>query len=119
MPVQVTSIISYTEVLTRLTKRHKEIISIFRRFNIPMNNKMVLEAMRRYYPRMEISSITGRMYELEGKRKKKDDKNRLYDFEDNKARPKILIKHHTASCPETGRTTDFYILNSHYKDILA
>lgn len=87
MPVQVTSIISYYEVLNTLSKRHKEVLLAMKHLKCA-NNLMVSK-----YLNLPINSITPRMNELRTKG--------------------IIIYHHTEACPINKRSTRFYTIKSY------
>lgn len=92
MPYQVTSLISYFEALQTLSKRHKEVLLALKHLNIA-NNLMISR-----YLGLPINSITPRILELREKG--------------------IVIYHHTASCPITKRSTNFYTIKDYIKQVM-
>lgn len=97
MPVQNTSIISYYIILEELGFRQIEVLKCLKKLNVA-NNKMILEEMRKTYPKMDISSICGRMKELR--------------------ELKIVRLNHTGICPFTSEQTKFYSIVSYVEGIL-
>ena len=93
MSVQVTSIISYYEVLNTLGDRQKEVLLALKHLKIA-NNLMISN-----YLNLPINSITPRMNEL---RKKG-----------------IVIFHHTAACPITKRASKFYTIKSYISEVMG
>lgn len=91
MTYQVTSLISYYEVLTKLGDRQKLVLLGFKNIGKPANNLMISKFLN-----LPINSITPRCQEL---RKKG-----------------IIIFHHTSACPVTGRASNFYVIKSYIKD---
>jgi len=102
MPVQETSVISYYNILNELSERQKEVLICLKKIKIA-NNTLILKEMNKKYPRMQISSITGRMKEIREKQTEKPYKN-----------SPIIRLHHVGACPETGNTTKFYCLVSYF-----
>lgn len=87
-----TSVISYYAILEELSERQKEVLICLKKLGGTANNKMIHEEMKKKYPRMDISSISGRMYELRNDKKRKG----------------ILMFDHSGRCPITNETTKFY-----------
>jgi len=92
MTVQVTSIISYYEVLNSLSRRHKEVLLAMKHLGIA-NNLMVSRLLN-----LPINSVTPRLLELRHKG--------------------IIIYHHTGSCPITKRSTRFFTIKSYIKECM-
>lgn len=92
MGVQVTSLISYYEVLNTLGKRQKEVLLAMKKLKCA-NNLMVSR-----YLNLPINSITPRMQEL---RKKG-----------------IIIYHHIEACPITKRSSRFYTIKSYIMECM-
>lgn len=105
MPVQVTSVISYIANLDKVGTRYKEIILIFKHYQMPMNSQMVLREMRKIHPKIEISSITGRINELSKK--------------ENRNFPILMKLHDKRLCPITNNLTIFYKLNQGIQQVLV
>lgn len=97
-----TSVISYYNILNELGKRQLEVLICLKRLKIA-NNTMILKEMNKKYPKMQISSVTGRMREI---RDKQDPKN------------PIVRLHHVGACPWTGDTTKFYCLVSYFDQFI-
>lgn len=96
--VAVTSVISYYAILNELSKRQLEVLNCIKNLGRCVNNKMVHEEMKKKYPKIDISSICGRMYEL------RKDKN-------------LLLLDHIGVCPITGETSKFYRIKKWIQEI--
>jgi predicted transcriptional regulator len=92
MSVQVTSIISYYEVLQTLSKRHKEVLLAMKHLKCA-NNLMISKLLN-----LPINSVTPRMKELRTKG--------------------IIIYHHTEACPYTKRSSRFYTIKNYIMECM-
>lgn len=92
MSVQVTSVISFYEVLNTLGSRQLEVLKAIKLLQ-PCNNLQISQLLH-----LPINSITPRCKELRVKG--------------------IVIYHHTAACPITGRASRFYCIKSYLNDVM-
>jgi len=92
MAVQVTSLISYYEVLNTLSRRHKEVLLALKHLGVA-NNLQISKLLN-----LPINSVVPRMYEL---RKKG-----------------IVIYHDTHACPITKRSTRFFKIKSYISEVM-
>jgi len=92
MPVQCTSIIALSSILSELNSREKEVLKALKLIQ-PANNLMIGRFIG-----LPVNSITGRMFSL---RKKG-----------------LVIYHHTSACPITKETTRFFIIKGWISDVL-
>jgi predicted transcriptional regulator len=93
MAVQVTSLISYYEVLNTLSRRHKEVLLAMKHLGIA-NNLMVSRCLN-----LPINSVTPRMNELRHKG--------------------IVIYYDTHACPITKRSTRFFIIKGWIRESMG